>query len=328
VSPRLDRRGRVEAERDRSLGGARGVRLDGVARDGGQQARRHREAELAGIGARQREEGVHEPGEALDLAERDGERLAVLVARAGAPQGHLDRAPHVRQGGAQLVGRVGEEAPLGVKGRLEAGQHLVEDADDLAQLHVARHLGDARAQVRLPHRAGALGDALERAREAARQPVRAPGRGHAAQHETRGQPAEERRQRARERPPGDRHDGEEGLPRDVVERVVHAPVDPSAPAGIAEGHLAGEGPGLERRIRLEARAAREALRVDVDAAVRAPDPDHLLVAPAPAPPRGMGTPSWMWMAPSGSSMADATSICAIVSSAPSNVPTSAFRAQT
>src|SRR4029450_4422003 len=74
-----------------------------------------------------------------------------------AVQGDLQQRPVEGQRGAQLVGGVGDEAPLAVEGVVQARQHGVEGVGQLFELVVGAGQGDALVQATVG--GGGVGDA-------------------------------------------------------------------------------------------------------------------------------------------------------------------------
>ena len=84
----------------------------------------HRQLPLRG--ARHEQQILGELREVVALLERGHERLAHLLVVAAGPQGGVELGPDHRDRRAQLVARVGHEAPLALERAAQAVEHLVE----------------------------------------------------------------------------------------------------------------------------------------------------------------------------------------------------------
>ena len=103
----------------------------------------------AALAGRQGEECLDEP--LLVSAESEG----LLAGRAqgigvgvGVGEGDFEEGSQTREGGAQLVGGVGDEVPLGVEGGFKAGEEVVEDVAQFGQL--VGGLAEVEALVEVP----------------------------------------------------------------------------------------------------------------------------------------------------------------------------------
>ena len=99
--------------------------------------------------------------------------LAVGVAEGELEQGALER-----EGGAQLVGGVGDELPLRVEGGLEAGEQSVEGGAELLELVVGPLEGEPAVEVARGDVAGGVGDRAQRTQGAAGDHPAEPDREH------------------------------------------------------------------------------------------------------------------------------------------------------
>src|SRR4029453_9607307 len=105
-----------------------------VARDVAQIFRRAIQPHGAPIGPREREQAVDEMGQAVDLLQHASDHLAVVPVLAPLPEAHLAYRLHGREGGAQLVRRVGREASNLLEGGLQPPGGLFEDPRHLPKL--------------------------------------------------------------------------------------------------------------------------------------------------------------------------------------------------
>ena len=96
---------------------------------------------------REDEQVVGEAPQAVDLLGCRAQRLLELLGRARATQGELELGLEQRQGRAELVARVGREAPLALEPVLEPVEHLVECRAEAADLVV--RLGQRQPRARL-----------------------------------------------------------------------------------------------------------------------------------------------------------------------------------
>jgi hypothetical protein len=83
-------------------------------------------------------------------------------------QGHLEKGLAQHERGAQLVGSVGDEAPLGVEGRFEAGEKPVDGVAEVLELVVRAGERETLVQVALRDLAGGGGHDLEWSEDSSR----------------------------------------------------------------------------------------------------------------------------------------------------------------
>ena len=124
--------------------------------------------EVDALGLGQGEEVVDEATHAIQLVhdERDGLPTLVRVV----PQ-QLEVTADDRDRRAQLVAGIADERPLAAERGLQAVEHVVERARELADLIVAAHL-DAPGQVALADRAGGVAEVAQGGEDAAGQQER------------------------------------------------------------------------------------------------------------------------------------------------------------
>ena len=136
----------------------------------------------------ERQQRGDEPLHALvGVAHDVGHRAQLVAVGVGIVERDVELGAHDGQRRAQLVRRVGHEAPLALEGGLEALEHRVEGVGQLAQL-VARPVErDARVERAVGDRARGGGDAADRAQRAAGHH---PARGHRGQRDEQQRAAE------------------------------------------------------------------------------------------------------------------------------------------
>ena len=83
--------------------------------------------------------------------------------RPGSAQGHLEQGALPGQRGAQLVGGVGDETPLGVERGLQPGEQVVEGVAEFLELVVGSGQGQALVQAAGGDPPGGGGDRAQRA---------------------------------------------------------------------------------------------------------------------------------------------------------------------
>jgi hypothetical protein len=102
------------------------------------------------LAASQSEEGIDELRlvfACVDCLLAGGSERAEGDVRVG--QGHLEEGLAKHERGAQFVGRVGDEAPLGLERRFEAAEKPVDGVAEVLQLVVRPGEGEALVQVAL-----------------------------------------------------------------------------------------------------------------------------------------------------------------------------------
>ena len=123
----------------------------------------------AALAAGQDEEGVDELRLVLarvdDLLAGGPERVE---GDGGVGQGYLQEGLTQHERGAQLVGGVGDEAPLGVERHLEAGEKPVDGVAEALELVVGAGEGETLVQVALGDLTGGGGHDPERPQDTAR----------------------------------------------------------------------------------------------------------------------------------------------------------------
>ena len=93
------------------------------------------------------EEVVDDSAHAHDLLARAGEHRSCVVLERVVAQADLQLHAHRRKGSAELVGGVGDQSLAGVDALLEAVQHRVEGAREVAELVVDARDGDPLGEV-------------------------------------------------------------------------------------------------------------------------------------------------------------------------------------
>jgi hypothetical protein len=156
-------------------------------------------ASLEASASREPDEPLHA---LVGVAHDVGHRTQLFAVGIGIVEGDVELGAHDRQGRAQLVRRVGHEAPLALEGRLEALEHRVEGVGELAQLVARAVQRDTRVER-------AIGDRARRGRDAADRAQRAAGHHPARRH----------------RGDGDEQQGAPEGEQDVAQRAVVGGVD-------------------------------------------------------------------------------------------------------
>ena len=141
---------------------------------------------LAGLGARQREDLIDQARQPIELLDLAGQRRAARPRRGPSAQRQLDLAAQRRERRAQLVGERGAELPHLADRVLEPRQRVVERASPRRRARRARRASAARrSSVRTSISRAAPASARERPQREAGQPPR-----------PRARPSEERRRAA------------------------------------------------------------------------------------------------------------------------------------
>ena len=166
--PRSGRCARVQAGSPTAASKRRVVRpvVAGPARGGGRRPRRTRSRPLEvgqprlGVGAGEEQQHLDDPPEPLGVVAEPVEDALVLLGRARATAGHLDRGDQGGQRRPELVRRLAGEPPLPLHRHVEAVEQAVEAPREVLQL-VAR-AGAGQPAVVGGHRAGRLGHERQR----------------------------------------------------------------------------------------------------------------------------------------------------------------------
>ncbi len=134
------------------------------------------------IGAREDEQVLREPNEAIGLVGGGLERLLELVSAAWVPERELQLRLQQRERGAQLVTRVGDEAPFALERGVEPAEHGVQGLSEAADLVARRRQRQAPARLGAGDPLGFRAHRLDRAKSSRGQGV-AEERGEHERHE-------------------------------------------------------------------------------------------------------------------------------------------------
>ena len=145
--PQARRRPPPRSSRPRSRGAGRSARAPSLEQLGDLDLLAP-QRELAAIEARDHQQVLREPHQPLRLLRGGRERRAQLLGRASAPQRQLQLGLEDAERRAQLVARVGDEAPLAHERRLEAVEHLVQGLAQARDLVAARRAAAAARPAR------------------------------------------------------------------------------------------------------------------------------------------------------------------------------------
>ena len=173
--------GDVDAQRDARKVSVCPGRANGFVQHTGQVGGLGTDERAGAIGAGQEEQVLGQLGEPVDLMGGMLHRLRQLFLATAGAAGQLQLGPQDRQGGAQLVTRVGDEVLLAREAGSEAAQQLVQRHGKAGQL-VARGRDGQALNARAPVRGRVASHPLHRAKRCAGQH---PGAGGHQQHEHR-----------------------------------------------------------------------------------------------------------------------------------------------
>ena len=126
--------------------------------------------DVPGVGARQIQQIVHQAGKAARFVQDDRERVAILGGGALLRERDVGLAADHRDGRAQFVRGVGDEAAHGVEGLVEAREQFVERSHEDRQFLGGVVDSDAGFQIAAGDATGLVGHPAERAQAARGQP--------------------------------------------------------------------------------------------------------------------------------------------------------------
>ncbi|HID77615.1 MAG TPA: hypothetical protein EYP56_16665 [Planctomycetaceae bacterium] len=98
------------------------------------------------VAARQEQQLIDEPAQALALFQHTGQQFVLLIRLQRAPHGHFDFCAQHGQRRAQLVRSIGGEAPDLVEGLFQPGDHVVDRAGQSTQFVVGVFHGKPLAE--------------------------------------------------------------------------------------------------------------------------------------------------------------------------------------